>query len=278
MNEIEELMRTHLKDAEQQPPEGTWDEIAQRMDGAAPAASKRASVRHIHLRRPVWIAVAATAIYLAVSSPNTVTDNQQTSMLQGSESPVVPVVVDSIVDEEMPIASVYIGPLVKQSTNVVEDTSEPVAVSTKEIASATQSRRLPPDYVFPSELFDFDTTEWVESDESVKEKPTVVDGETDKPIVTSRKNSEKKEMPYISIPNILTPNGDGANDCWVIPDLEQYGQVQVRIYTARRQKVYTSNGYNNDFCGAGLPDGNYFYEMAFRDYSVVRRGVLVIKH
>ena len=89
---------------------------------------------------------------------------------------------------------------------------------------------------------------------------------------------EEKQQIYIPIPNILTPNGDGYNDCWVIPDLEQYGKAQVQIFTVHSKRVFYTGNYRNDFCGAGLPDGDYFYIIVFRDINVTRRGVLVIQH
>ena len=288
MNDIEELMWKQLKDAEQQPPEGTWEEIAQRLDAAGPATNTGASERHSHLRHSVWIAAAATtavlvaavAIYFAVSTPSEVTAAQQTSMLQNPESQIVPVAVDSVVDEEKPVPAVAVHSEQAQQTALQANaTQAPVAVATKEPATATQSRRLPPDYVFPSELFDFDTSEWVKDDEEtpLAAKTTVAENKKDKPVTAPVKKEERKKAPYIDIPNYLTPNGDGINDCWVIPDLAKCGKTQVNIYTARGNRVYSSNDYKNDFCGAGLPYGNYFYEMLFRDYNDVRRGVLVIK-
>ena len=81
----------------------------------------------------------------------------------------------------------------------------------------------------------------------------------------------------IVIPNLLTPNGDGYNDCWVIPNLENYGTVQVQIYTDKSKRIFNSSDYHNEFCGDGYPDGNYFYVIQFREHNVSRRGVLVIK-
>ena len=81
----------------------------------------------------------------------------------------------------------------------------------------------------------------------------------------------------ISIPNVVTPNADGHNDCWRIPDLAKYGRASVQIFTAQRKRVYASDNYNGDFCGDDLPSGNYFYELNIRQYNYVRRGVLVIK-
>ena len=111
---------------------------------------------------------------------------------------------------------------------------------------------------------------------SESEKTTDL-AETDSPASTSSVPKQEKNTPKLLIPTLLTPNGDGINDCWVIPDLEQYGQVQLQIYTAQSQRVYSNNDYHNDFCGNGLPEGNYFYVLVLRDYNYSRRGVFVIR-
>ena len=61
MNDIEELMRTHLKDAEQAAPEGVWDEISQRMAGSAKATRR-------HTRRKAWIATSVATAILAAAA------------------------------------------------------------------------------------------------------------------------------------------------------------------------------------------------------------------
>ena len=82
----------------------------------------------------------------------------------------------------------------------------------------------------------------------------------------------------LMIPNLITPNFDGYNDCWVLKNMESLGSVQVQIFTAQSKRVFSSSNYQNDFCGDDLPDGNYFYVVAIRDKQYIRRGVLVIRH
>lgn len=67
----------------------------------------------------------------------------------------------------------------------------------------------------------------------------------------------------ISPPNTFTPNGDGINDTWVIPDLNRYPNVTVDIFTRYGLKVYHSEGYGVPWDGTAngqqLPVGVYYY-------------------
>ena len=61
------------------------------------------------------------------------------------------------------------------------------------------------------------------------------------------------------IPNVITPNGDGKNDLFVIVGLSQYPGSTLRIYNRWGSEVYQSQNYNNDWGGSGLNDGTYYY-------------------
>jgi gliding motility-associated-like protein len=60
------------------------------------------------------------------------------------------------------------------------------------------------------------------------------------------------------IPNIITPNGDAANEQFVIKGLLE-NQWQLEVYSRQGKVVYASNPYNNEWNGSGLPAGIYFY-------------------
>jgi gliding motility-associated-like protein len=63
--------------------------------------------------------------------------------------------------------------------------------------------------------------------------------------------------------NIMSPNGDGKNDNWVIKDIELYPENNVTIYDKGGRKVYSKHAYHNEwdgtFSGVPLPQGTYYY-------------------
>ncbi|MCU0430360.1 MAG: gliding motility-associated C-terminal domain-containing protein [Cytophagaceae bacterium] len=61
------------------------------------------------------------------------------------------------------------------------------------------------------------------------------------------------------IPNLITPNGDGKNDQWVLSNAP--GLYEVHIYNRWGDKVYDHSDYTNGFNAGSLSDGNYFYEI-----------------
>ena len=68
---------------------------------------------------------------------------------------------------------------------------------------------------------------------------------------------------FDNIMSLFTPNNDGVNDYWYIPDIDQYGSFAVVIYNRFGKKVYQSNSYNNDWDGtwngSPLPSTSYYY-------------------
>ena len=83
--------------------------------------------------------------------------------------------------------------------------------------------------------------------------------------------------------NILTPNGDGVNDNWVIENLSSYPNNQLIILDRSNVLIYKKSGYANDwtglFNGAPLPSGTYYYVLTFDSPSgqkVSKRGFITI--
>ena len=64
----------------------------------------------------------------------------------------------------------------------------------------------------------------------------------------------------IVIPNVISPNGDGHNDAWVINGLAKSGS-SVKVYNRWGNMVYGTANYANNWKGNGLADGTYFYEV-----------------
>lgn len=74
------------------------------------------------------------------------------------------------------------------------------------------------------------------------------------------------------IPTVITPNGDGKNDLFIIKDLDAlYPDVDVKIVNRWGNLVYESAGYaepwNGTYMNKGekLPMGTYFYRILVKD-------------
>jgi gliding motility-associated-like protein len=62
---------------------------------------------------------------------------------------------------------------------------------------------------------------------------------------------------------LFTPNNDGFNDYWEIPDLESYGKCEVRVYNRWGKLVFSSPDYHNEWDGTSngvkLPSAAYYF-------------------
>jgi gliding motility-associated-like protein/uncharacterized repeat protein (TIGR01451 family) len=63
----------------------------------------------------------------------------------------------------------------------------------------------------------------------------------------------------VSFPNVMTPNGDGKNEKFIIGGLEKYPGSGLYIFNRWGGQVYQSKDYRNDWRGSDLNEGTYFY-------------------
>jgi gliding motility-associated-like protein/uncharacterized repeat protein (TIGR01451 family) len=67
--------------------------------------------------------------------------------------------------------------------------------------------------------------------------------------------------------NVITPNGDGKNDAFVINGLGKFASNELVIFDRWGSHVFQKKGYQGDWTGEGLPAGTYFYVLAVVDQS-----------
>jgi len=72
-------------------------------------------------------------------------------------------------------------------------------------------------------------------------------------------SSDVKNIDGLFIPNVFTPNNDGKNDSFVIPNLNTYPNNEITIFNRWGNVVYQKRGYQCDWTGPGLNEGTYFY-------------------
>lgn len=82
----------------------------------------------------------------------------------------------------------------------------------------------------------------------------------------------------------FTPNGDGINDSWVIPGIDNYPNNRVTIYNRWGHEIFGTNQYQNDWNGTAkgnsnmLPPGSYFYVIDLGNGSAPVQGWIFINY
>lgn len=85
-------------------------------------------------------------------------------------------------------------------------------------------------------------------------------------------------------PTVITPNGDGKNDLFVVYNLEKiYPKCQMTIFNRWGSVVFESTGYENPwdgtYKGEKLPMGTYYFKLELNDSeSTVYNGSVSIIH
>ena len=68
----------------------------------------------------------------------------------------------------------------------------------------------------------------------------------------------------VSVPNVVTPNGDNINDVFKINGLENFPNSVLNVFNRWGKKIYTSEDYKNDW-KPEQNDGTYFYVLEVSD-------------
>ena len=86
------------------------------------------------------------------------------------------------------------------------------------------------------------------------------------------------------ISKVVTPDGDGLNDAWLLSNIEKFRDNRVTIIDRWGNVIYTASGYDNESVvwtglnanGVPVPTGTYFYAITvqFRSEMVDKRGFI----
>jgi gliding motility-associated-like protein len=86
--------------------------------------------------------------------------------------------------------------------------------------------------------------------------------------------------PKLTVPQGITPNGDGANDVWELPGIDRYPEAEVKIFNRWGSEVFSSKGYTLPFDGTQngrkLPVATYYYVILPNNGRPALKGTLTI--
>ncbi|MCX6215186.1 gliding motility-associated C-terminal domain-containing protein [Spirosoma sp.] len=86
------------------------------------------------------------------------------------------------------------------------------------------------------------------------------------------------------IPSAFSPNGDGVNDSWLIPNISSFPQAEVSIYNRWGELLFYSKGYTQPWDGTyrqeNVKTGTYTYQIwtGTGPVSTTYRGQLTVIH
>ena len=98
---------------------------------------------------------------------------------------------------------------------------------------------------------------------------------------------EKEEKIVIRPGKLLSPNGDGIHDVWVIDGIDQFPENKVTIYSKNGIKVFEAEGYDNQSVvfagrnkGGTLSEGTYFFQIDYKakDAWVNETGYFTVRY
>jgi len=87
--------------------------------------------------------------------------------------------------------------------------------------------------------------------------------------------------PITPVPNnVITPNGDGKNDFWVIAHIEDFPNNNVKIFDRAGRLIYRKRGYHNEWDGylngKVLNEDGYIYVLDLGDGKALFKGVISV--
>jgi gliding motility-associated-like protein len=86
---------------------------------------------------------------------------------------------------------------------------------------------------------------------------------------------------YKNIMYLFTPNNDGFNDYWELPDLAAWGKCDVKVYNRWGKMVFSDPNYNNLWDGTSdgnpLPEGAYYFIIKTENAGMKKGTVNIVR-
>jgi gliding motility-associated-like protein len=276
--EFDELFRQQLGNASAPVPGGVWEGVSSSIGSSAGVAT--AAVKTALWMKAV-IAVSVIGVVAAVTYQ--VVGNKETKAVQNPEvvQPVAPLDVQNEVNEEKDV-------MPDEATVTSKEDISSAQPSRKELPALTGSRKqasllkIEHTQTLQPELRFIETKPEISVDYLSRMNEQAVPG-FDSSKIEKRDSETQEDEPYIPekepvamvidssyiyIPNVVTPNGDGINDGYLI-DIKGEEFVQIIIYNNKSVKVFETRNKSTAWnCtlpnGETAPEGNYIVRVIYK--------------
>jgi gliding motility-associated-like protein len=88
----------------------------------------------------------------------------------------------------------------------------------------------------------------------------------------------RPEIQLILVENTFTPDGDGFNDTWGVPEIRFFSGARVQVFERSGERVFYTEDpdvrWDGTFKGKELPVGTYYWVLELRETGETRRGLL----
>jgi len=90
----------------------------------------------------------------------------------------------------------------------------------------------------------------------------------------------KDNYNLVTAANMVSPNGDGINDFWIIKNIDMYPESEVKVFDRTGRVIFSKKGYNNDWdgtlAGSSLKADTYYYIIDFGKGLPKKKGALTM--
>ena len=289
--ELEQISQL-LKDAEAQPSAQCWERLSEQLCTLPSAAAAGSIAGKVVLKHglSMWAkggigfaaaAIVATAAILFIPSAEEPASVQQTPVPAATEMPDSPrtVLADTVIMAS-PVQPTRLHKTVKKDPiqhsemqngngvqppllTIEEESAQQTAVQNELPASSVMATQTVASQVIVSEVVE---------KSAVQDSPTM----TVQPSVQEENEMSVAEV-NLEIPNVITPNGDGVNDIFVIQHLEECSQHYLIIKNQAGKQVLATQHYGNDW-GRDADEGTYFYQLSYKmgEVTKYRNGIITV--
>ncbi|OYX24007.1 MAG: hypothetical protein B7Z16_01355 [Algoriphagus sp. 32-45-6] len=88
----------------------------------------------------------------------------------------------------------------------------------------------------------------------------------------------RQDINEIEVFNTFTPDGDGMNDTWGVPEIRFYRGARVQVFERSGERVFYTEDpdvrWDGTYQGKELPVGTYYWVLELRETGETRRGML----